>query len=82
MLSRSFADLTVAQNIFLGHEPRNRFGLIDSASLNRRAAALLADLGFTAIDPEATTRELALAERQLVEMAKAIGKQPQLLKGH
>jgi ribose transport system ATP-binding protein len=72
-------DLTVAQNIFLGHEPRNRFGLIDAARLNRQAAALLADLGFTAIDPEAITRELALAERQLVEITKAVGKQPQLL---
>ena len=72
-------DLTVAQNIFLGDEPRNRWRLIDMAALNRRASALLADLEFRTIDPQTVTRELALAERQLVEIAKAVAKNPQVL---
>ncbi len=72
-------DLTVAQNIFLGYEPRNRWRLIDMAALNRRASAVLADLGFGTIDPQTVTRQLALAERQLVEIAKAVAKNPQVL---
>jgi ribose transport system ATP-binding protein len=72
-------DLTVAQNIFLGNEPRSRWGLIDMAALNRRAAELLGQLGFGHIDPLALARELVLAERQLVEIAKAVAKNPQVL---
>jgi ribose transport system ATP-binding protein len=72
-------DLTVAQNIFLGNEPRGRWGLIDMTALNRRAASLLSELGFGHIDPQALARELALAERQLVEIAKAVAKNPQVL---
>ncbi len=72
-------DLTVAQNIFIGREPRNRWGLIDSAALEGRAAALLDELGFGAIDPQAPARELSLAERQLVELAKALARDPQVL---
>src|SRR5258706_7692809 len=71
-------DLTVAQNIFLGREPRNRWRLIDLAALNQRATTLLGELGFAQIDPEALARELPLAERQLVEIAKAFAKEPQV----
>jgi len=72
-------DLTVAQNIFLGREPRNRWRLIDLAALNQRAMTLLGGLGFAQIDPEAPARELALGQRQLVEIAKAIAKEPRVL---
>ncbi len=63
-------DLSVAENIYLGAEPR-RFGVVDFKQLNQRAAALLNELGF-AISPKAKMRNLSVAEQQLVEIAKAL----------
>ena len=40
-------NLTVAQNIFMGAEPRGRFGIVDTAQMNRRAAEVLRSLGAT-----------------------------------
>lgn len=72
-------DLTVAQNIFIGREPRNRWGLIDVAEMNRKAAELLHSLDFQHIEPDIPARELPLAERQLVEIAKAVAREPKVL---
>jgi ribose transport system ATP-binding protein len=72
-------DLTVAQNIFLGREPRNRWGLIDAQAMNQAAAELLRSLDFHTIEPDIPARDLPLAERQLVEIAKAVAKDPQVL---
>jgi ribose transport system ATP-binding protein len=71
-------DLTVAENLFMGHEPR-RFGFVDGRAMARQARELLAALRFPAIDPGATVRDLPLAERQQVEIAKAIGRDPDVL---
>jgi ribose transport system ATP-binding protein len=72
-------DLTVAENLFIGDEPRTRLGLVDSKRMNREASALLAELGFTGIHSAATVRYLSLADRQLVEIAKALRRQPRVL---
>lgn len=71
-------DLTVAENLYMGREPR-RFGLIDGRAMRRRSVQVLAGLGFPRIDPGATVRDLPLAERQLIEIAKAIGRNPSVL---
>ncbi|MEA2593893.1 MAG: ribose transport system ATP-binding protein [Thermomicrobiales bacterium] len=71
-------DLSVAQNLFMGAEPRI-LGLIDSRRMHRRAHQLFASLGFSGIDPAAAVRDLPLAERQLVEIAKAVGREPEVL---
>lgn len=71
-------DLTVAENLFLGREPR-RFGLIDGRAMRRQTRDLLARLDFHQIDPSATVRDLPLADRQLLEIAKAIGRDPDIL---
>ncbi len=65
--------LTVAENIFLGREPR-RGGLlkaIDSRRLNAEARRLLEDYGFR-IDPQIPVGRLSAADRQLVEITRAI----------
>ena len=72
-------DLTVAENLFLGAEPRGPLGLVDRRRMNRAAGELLADLGFSGIVPAATVKDLPLAERQLVEIAKALGRKPRVL---
>ena len=63
-------DLTVAENIWLGREPR-RFGFVDFKQLNRQTAELLTDLHFD-ISPSEKMRNLSVAEQQLVEIAKAL----------
>jgi ribose transport system ATP-binding protein len=64
-------ELTVAQNIYLCREPRNNIGLIDFAAMNDRAVALLGKLG-EKIDPRKKVRDLKIAQKQMVEIAKAI----------
>lgn len=63
-------DLSVAENIFLGAEPK-RFGMVDFNRLNRQAGALLSELGFD-IPPKVKMRSLSVAKQQLVEIAKAL----------
>ena len=63
--------LTVAENIFLGRMPRNRFGLIDWRRASKEAAEVLARLGFR-VDPGARIDTISVAQRQMVEIAKAI----------
>ncbi len=62
-------NLTVAENILLGREPR-RWGRIDSRAMNRRAAELLADLDLD-IDPRSTLGAHPIALQQLVAIARA-----------
>jgi monosaccharide-transporting ATPase len=61
---------TVAENIYLGREPR-RFGLIDWKRMNSDAAALLGRLGLE-IDPRATLGSLNIALRQMIAIARGV----------
>lgn len=71
-------DLSVADNIMIGQPPR-RFGLIDRRAQRRRAEALLARINCEDVDPDALVRELSLSRRQMVEIAKALAKNPSVL---
>ncbi|MBY5391950.1 sugar ABC transporter ATP-binding protein [Rhizobium leguminosarum] len=62
-------DLTVAENIFLSEIP----SVISWRDLNRRAAKLIASLGFS-ISPSAVVSDLSLAHQQVVEIAKALSR--------
>src|SRR5205823_10996719 len=70
-------NLSVAQNIGLGREPR-RAGILDLAAMRRAAAAPLKRVGLD-IPVEALLGSLSLAERQLVEIAKALANRPVVL---
>jgi ribose transport system ATP-binding protein len=64
--------LTVAQNIFIGREPKLAGGLLnDDRALNRNAAELLERLGVD-IDPKVQVGRLTVAQQQMVEIAKAL----------
>src|SRR5438093_1325331 len=63
--------LSVAENIFLGREPRRPPGLVDWDQMYARAGRLLAGLGLS-IDPRRRVGTLTVAEQQLVEIAKAL----------
>ena len=71
-------DLSVADNIAITAPPR-RFGLIDRRAQRARASQLLARVGCGDIDPEERVRDLPLSRRQMVEIAKALGRNPRLL---
>jgi ABC-type sugar transport system ATPase subunit len=63
--------LTICENMFLGHEPRSRGGFLDDESMREHARRVLADVGAT-LDPDTVVERLTIAERQLVEIAKAL----------
>jgi len=71
-------DLTIAQNIFLGHEKKTRIGLLDDAAMRAGAARVLAQVGLKR-SPDTKVRELIVAEKQLVEIAKALARRARLL---
>jgi len=64
-------EMTAAQNIFLSREPKNKFGLIDFPKMNNDAKKLLESLGQD-INPTTQVRDLKIAQKQMVEIAKAI----------
>lgn len=72
------AHLTVAENIFLGREPLNRFGFIDTRGMNRDASELLRQLD---LDVPPTTRlgSLRVGQQQVVEIAKALSTRARVL---
>jgi ribose transport system ATP-binding protein len=72
--------LSVAQNIFLGREPGHPRipGLIDHARMKAEAQALLESLGVD-IDPRAMVQDLGVAQQQMVEVAKALSVNAQIV---
>jgi ribose transport system ATP-binding protein len=71
-------DLSVADNICITTPPR-QWGLIDNRAQIMQAEELLARVGCEDINPRARCRDLPLSRRQLVEIAKALGRNPKLL---
>jgi ribose transport system ATP-binding protein len=71
-------NLTVAENVFLGREPRIAGFLVDTRKLNADTAVLLKRLG---LDMAGRTplRELSIAQQQMVEIAKALSLNAQIL---
>ncbi len=67
-----FPDLTVAENIFLGHAPRTRWGAVDWRAMTMRASEILASLDIHELDVTALVSTLSVANRQRVEIAKAL----------
>ncbi len=66
-----FDELSVAENIYIGHAPRTRFGLIDAAQMHRSAAKLLADIG-APFSSHTQLRDLGIANKHLVAIARAL----------
>ncbi|WP_025661538.1 sugar ABC transporter ATP-binding protein [Rhizobium sp. IBUN] len=62
--------LTVAENLFLGRELM-RNGVVDDRTMRRLAAEKLAELG-SMVSPNALVRNISLADRQLVQIARAL----------
>ncbi|MFZ5673855.1 MAG: sugar ABC transporter ATP-binding protein [Pseudomonadota bacterium] len=67
-----FPELSVAENIFLNHAPRRPWGGLDWGEMRRKARALLDDLDSHHLDVDAKVGALSVANRQRVEIAKAL----------
>lgn len=71
--------LSVAENIYVENQPQLRAGFIDFKKLYKQTAALLARLGLSAIAPDTQVSMLSPARKQMVEIAKALSGNPQVL---
>ncbi|MCE0764759.1 sugar ABC transporter ATP-binding protein [Pseudonocardia kujensis] len=74
----SIANLSVAENLLYRAEP-HRAGVVAGRRLQRRAAELLARFGMDRLDPGRRVADLDLAERQLLEVVKALAAEPRVL---
>ena len=72
------SQMTVAENIFLGREPRKYFGIVDKKRLKIEAKKLLKQLGFE-VDMDMEVGEMTVAYQQMVEIAKALSKNADLI---
>lgn len=66
-----FPDLSVAENMYFGRQPKRSLSRIDKAELNSSTTRIFRELGVQ-IDPKRPARGLSIAEQQLVEIAKAL----------
>jgi rhamnose transport system ATP-binding protein len=73
-----FPDLTVAENVYAGRHPRRGFHMVDWARMRFSVAELLGELGVD-FGPDTPVRALGVADRQLLEIAKALSAQARLL---
>jgi ribose transport system ATP-binding protein len=71
-------DLTVAQNIFIGREPRNVFGILDEKRLNNDAADIFERMNVS-MDVRAEVGTMTIAKQQMVEIAKALSYRSKIL---
>ncbi len=73
-----FDELTVAENIYLGHTPTNRFGLIDWRRMRDEAQKTLDSMG-AGIDGGILLKELGIAKKHLVAVARALSVDAQVV---
>ena len=66
-----FDELTVTENVFIGHQITRRFGLLDWTAMRARTKAILDELEVD-LDPDLKLSELAIARKHLVAIARAL----------
>ena len=74
--------LTVYENIFLGREPTKKtafFKIVNRSKMIKNSREVLEKLGASHIDPQSKIRDLSVADKQLVEIAKALSFNSQIL---
>ncbi len=67
-------ELSVAENIYLGRMPVNKFGIIDTVKANHMAQKIIEDFGLP-IKPETKVKDLSIAYQQMVEIMKAYSRE-------
>jgi ABC-type sugar transport system ATPase subunit len=74
-----YPELTVAENIFMGHAPRNRLGMIDWGMMRRKAEEILASLNIYDMSVTRKVGTMTVGNRQRVEIAKALSLNARIL---
>ncbi|MCC7447810.1 MAG: sugar ABC transporter ATP-binding protein [Anaerolineae bacterium] len=74
-----YPDLSVAENIFMGHMPRGSFGALDWRTAQRKAREILDSLEVYDLDVNTKVRSLNVGNRQRVEIAKALSQNARIL---
>jgi rhamnose transport system ATP-binding protein len=74
-----FRDLTVAENVFMGHAPRGRGGRLDWKAMAAKTEALLASLDIHDLAPSRIVGALTVGNRQRVEILRALSQDARLL---
>jgi ABC-type sugar transport system ATPase subunit len=74
-----FPELSVAENIFMGHAPRNRLGALGWTAMRAKAEDLLASLDIHDLDVTRIVGALSVGNRQRVEIAKALSQNARIL---
>ena len=72
-------ELSVAENLLFEQLPRSRFGLLDRAAMAARAGELLALVGLDDLPPSTKVARLGMAQRQLIEIAKALSSRSRIV---
>ncbi|MDQ7981076.1 sugar ABC transporter ATP-binding protein [Paraburkholderia sp. SARCC-3016] len=72
-------NLSVAENLMLPRQAKGAAGLVSVARSRERAAAMLAAYGLAHIHPGVPVRSLSLAEKQRIEIMRAVAREPRLL---
>jgi rhamnose transport system ATP-binding protein len=73
-----FDELTVAENIFMGHSPTAKFGLVDWRMINARAREILRGIE-SDIDPQTLLKQLGVAQKHVVSIARALSHGSQIV---
>src|SRR3954454_15263675 len=74
-----FPELTVAENVYLGHAPKTRLGTLDWSAMRAGARALLDSLDSPDLNVDVLVGKLSVANRQRVEIAKALSQDAKLV---
>jgi rhamnose transport system ATP-binding protein len=74
-----FPELTVAENIFMGHAPRARFGRLDWRAMREKTNRLLASLEIHDLQAEQVVGSLSVGNRQRVEILRALSQDARIL---
>ncbi len=72
-------EMSIAENILLGMEPRNGLGVVDRQKLSQRAFETLSTLGLESINVSQRLAVLSIAEQQMVQIARALAFQCKVL---
>lgn len=71
--------MTVADNIYLGREPKDALGLFDRKKMNQMTQVLLDRLNLDTITPDSMVGSLSIAQMQMIEIARALSKNPKII---
>ncbi|MEW6579054.1 MAG: sugar ABC transporter ATP-binding protein [Chloroflexota bacterium] len=74
-----YPELSVAENIFMGHAPRTRFGAVDWSLMRQKSREILASLNIQDMDVNRKVGSLTVGNRQRVEIAKALSMNARVL---